>query len=242
VNDREYRLGTQSWLYLASQDDRRTLAAAGLPAAVDCGWVEQMLPFIGTYSQRGDVVLDPFCGWGTTLLAAGLIQRRGIGIEIEEARVDIARRRLAFHSLNDAAQVLPGDSSSMLLDDGSIDLCLTSIPYFGPWRDADWRHGETHTSQCYGQIDYATYLTMLDRVFAEVTRVLKPGAYFVAMAENLRIDDKFVPLAWDCARLLMRHLELGDERILTYDKHGGGVAGLQSNRSHEYALVCRKSS
>jgi methylase of polypeptide subunit release factors len=241
MNDAEYRLGTRSRLHLASQDERYTLAAAGLPPAVDCGWVEQMLPFIDAYSRRGDVVLDPFCGWGTTLLATGLMHRRGIGIEIEESRVDVARRRLAFHSLTDVAQVLHDDSTSMPLDAECVDLSLTSIPYFSARRDPVRSHEATFTSQCYAQNDYAAYLEILDRVFAEVTRVLKPGAYFVAMAENLRVEDKFVPLAWDCARLLMRHLELGDERILTYDTYGGGVAGLRTNRSHEYALVCRKS-
>lgn len=231
-------IGIQSWLHLDTQDSRYTLTTAGLPAAVDCGWVEQMQPFIAAYSQCGDTVLDPFAGWGTTLLAAQLLQRASIGIEIEAARVTAIRQRLAFHAVPTQAEVLHGDSTRMTLADASIDLCLTSIPYFGPWRDADWQHATP--GQCYSQTDYTQYLALLDRVFAEVARVLKSGAYFIPMAENLRIAERFVPLAWDCARLLERHFIIGDERIIVYDKPGEGASGLRSNRSHEYALVCRK--
>jgi site-specific DNA-methyltransferase (adenine-specific) len=39
---------------------------------------------VKSYSNRGDVVLDPFCGSGTTLAATLLTNRRGIGCEISE--------------------------------------------------------------------------------------------------------------------------------------------------------------
>jgi site-specific DNA-methyltransferase (adenine-specific) len=45
-------------------------------------------------TNEGDLVVDPFLGGGTTLLAAGNLQRRGIGIEIESKYVDMSIRRL----------------------------------------------------------------------------------------------------------------------------------------------------
>ena len=45
-------------------------------------------------SNRGDVVLDAFVGSGTTLVAAHLARRRGYGLDLDPAYVDLAVRRM----------------------------------------------------------------------------------------------------------------------------------------------------
>ncbi len=44
-------------------------------------------------THRGDIVLDPFLGSGTTILAAERTGRRGFGIELDPVHVDTAIRR-----------------------------------------------------------------------------------------------------------------------------------------------------
>lgn len=56
--------------------------------------VELPRRLIGLYSFEGDVVLDPFCGSGTTCLAARASRRHFVGYEVDPAYVDLARRRL----------------------------------------------------------------------------------------------------------------------------------------------------
>lgn len=46
-------------------------------------------------SNRGDIILDPFCGSGTALVAAHRTGRTGAAIEIDALYVDTALRRLA---------------------------------------------------------------------------------------------------------------------------------------------------
>ncbi len=55
---------------------------------------ELPLWFIKLFTKKGDVVLDPFSGSGTTALAARSLDRKYIGIEIKPKYVRIARQRL----------------------------------------------------------------------------------------------------------------------------------------------------
>lgn len=53
-----------------------------------------LTPLIQSFSRSGGLVADPFCGSGSTLLAARLAGRRFFGIELDPGYCAIARRRL----------------------------------------------------------------------------------------------------------------------------------------------------
>lgn len=59
-----------------------------------------MLTLIELTTIEEQIVLDPFCGSGTTLLAAALKKRHYIGIEIDPNYANIARKRISEHINN----------------------------------------------------------------------------------------------------------------------------------------------
>ena len=54
-----------------------------------------MTPLIEAFSQPGQLVLDPFAGSGSTLVAAALNGRRYLGVALERDYCRVARERLA---------------------------------------------------------------------------------------------------------------------------------------------------
>jgi hypothetical protein len=239
-----------SWLRIARPDARHALPEAlrerDPRQARDCGWVEQMTPFVRSHAGDGGWVIDPFCGFGSTLVAAHLEGRPAAGVELDPARAALARERLALlgadatrtpvwtGSLADA-----GMRAALAGESRRFTLCLTNVPYFGC--DGARPQGDA-AAQLYAQRWYEPYLQGLRDVFAGVHAVLEPGAWCVAMAQNLRLGDAFVPLAWDLARLLGERFVLHEERVLVYDADEAATQGAGvTDRTHEYAIVCRKA-
>ena len=77
--------------YINSQAKERT----GYPTQKPVALLERV---IRASSKEGDVVLDPFCGSGTTCVVAQQLGRQWIGIDIEAKAADILAERLGGES------------------------------------------------------------------------------------------------------------------------------------------------
>ena len=118
----------------------------------------KMLPAIAAtaiarYTEPGDLVADPMCGIGTTLVEAVHLGRDGLGIEYEDRWAQIAAANIAHARRQGAtgtAEVIRGDARQLpaLVPPGTAGraaLVITSPPY-GPsvhgQVKAEQRHGE----------------------------------------------------------------------------------------------------
>ncbi|WP_143591388.1 DNA methyltransferase [Thermoactinospora rubra] len=58
------------------------------------------------YTQRGDIVLDPFVGSGTTLVETSISGRGGVGLDIDPVAVAVARAKTRKYDLNEVNSVV----------------------------------------------------------------------------------------------------------------------------------------
>jgi site-specific DNA-methyltransferase (adenine-specific) len=67
--------------------------------------------FIEVSTAPGDMVLDPFCGSGTTLVAAKLLNRRYIGMDISNDAIGLAARRLSEPVRSESRLIKEGEGA-----------------------------------------------------------------------------------------------------------------------------------
>jgi site-specific DNA-methyltransferase (adenine-specific) len=53
---------------------------------------------IRSWTQPGQLVVDPFCGGGSTLLVASRLGRQAVGYEIDAGAVELARKNVEAKS------------------------------------------------------------------------------------------------------------------------------------------------
>jgi len=96
------------------------------PAPFMVGDVKKL---ISMFTKSGMTVLDPFVGSGTTLIAAGILGRLGIGIDLNSDYYELYKERISTMDTDFKNQYLIGDSNEVLNEIGDVDYIVTSPPY-----------------------------------------------------------------------------------------------------------------
>ena len=222
---------------------------------------------IRLFSKQGHTVLDPFVGIGSTLKAAALEGRLGIGIELNPTFVDLTRERLAAEiddSLFPAPEqrVIEGDARKVLLklEDDSVDLIVTSPPYWNILHKQD--HKVTQDRVAKGLVtrysnddprdlgnirDYATFVNELVHIFAECSRILCSRRYLVVVVGDFRNKSRYHMFHADLANGLesigytlkgITILYQPHKRVFPY----GYPYAYVPNFHHQYILILRNDN
>ena len=220
--------------------------------------------FVEFFTKRGQTVLDPMVGTGSTLIACLRSGRNGVGIELNPQYAQIAgglireeQASLGAPASNLSVRVIQGDAAEISrMQLPTFDYVLTSPPYWDMLqakgaatqkrRRADVALDVTYSSHPadLGNIpDYDNFLERLVGVYASLRPVLRPRAYLTVIVKNVKKGGKIYPLAWDLARRVSEFYTLKDERIWAQDDiplapYGIGNAWV-SNTFHHYCLQFR---
>lgn len=233
-------------------------ARLGHPALFPVSLVERLIEI---YTQAGDLILDPFMGTGSTLVAAQSKARRAIGFEIAPHFVTVAQQRLRKAALRPQGEtgltIYNEDARSLtsFVRSDSVDLVVTSPPYWNIHQqrrtaDGKTRRPYTTSSNDLGNIEgYSDFLDALGTVFEGLFAVVKPRRWCVLVVMDLRKTDHFYAFHIDCIdRMTACGFRLED--IIIWDRRTeyhnlrplGFPTTFRVNKAHEYILIFQKPS
>lgn len=190
------------------------------------------------WSQPGDLVVDPFAGYGMRGLVALTLGRQYVGYEVAKTTYEWVEKRLA----REGGVVYLADGCKMeATPDASAALVLSSPPY--------------HAREAYGTdvaqlaaLPYADFLEQIRKCAKHVHRVLKPNGIVVFVVGNWRVDGKLRRFDLDASQALQEAgLDPWDLIILdrgdTFQQFQllSSLEGRHTRNVHQYALVYRKA-
>jgi DNA modification methylase len=154
---------------------------------------------IRRYTKKGEWVLDPFLGSGTTLIECRKLGRNGIGIELQpsvarKTRIRIAKENnpFAIHT-----EVITGDSIRLELAEqlrshsvSSVQFALLHPPYWNIIRFSKNKHDLSNASSL------QSFLSSFGRVIDQVNTVLDVGRYLAIVIGDKYSSGELVPLGF----------------------------------------------
>lgn len=248
---------TKSWyVFDALESDlaEERVITAGLTEEHPATFSPTMISdYVRFFTKRDAVVLDPFVGIGSTLVACTRTGRRGIGIDLNGEYADIARKRVEG---DPKQRVIHGDAWGIeKYGLPKIDYCVTSPPYFRMLEKIDVtqkRRIRKGLATDYGDSvalpeEVDEYVNELVDLFSKIAKITKENGYATVIIQNFRDQGRMVPLAWQFAIAMQKR---GDwifkgEKLWLQDHKNlhpfGQKFDFVSNIHHHYCLIFKKA-
>jgi DNA modification methylase len=215
--------------------------------------------FVSFFTKNGEIVLDPFAGVGSAVVASSSINRKGVGIELSREFYNISTNSLPLFDKTELYILGDARNSVSLCNSIGIDkvhYIITSPPYWNMLKQSRGgvlsaqkgrKNAGLHTEYHAGESDlgiiedYDTFIGELVKIFMSLRQLLLPNRYLTVVLQNVRVPEGEVKtLAWDFTRELSNHYTFKGERIWLQDNKKLGVWGWPSefvtNVHHHYCL------
>ncbi|NLJ64844.1 MAG: site-specific DNA-methyltransferase [Christensenellaceae bacterium] len=169
---------------------------------------------IEQFTHRGELVLDPFVGSGTTLLAAQDLERNAIGFDLKKEYVDLSNERISVppegHPCKQLAICDDARSISKKIAPKTVKLAFTSPPYaniLNRKRKNKSRRGDLRLNEQFGKIEQYSQdprdlgtlsVDDFEKAISEIFYAMKPvfmqKAHILINITDAWIDGKREPL------------------------------------------------
>jgi DNA modification methylase len=194
--------------------------------------VKDIMKLISFFTKKGMVVLDPFVGSGTTLLASSKLKRKGIGIDLSKKYKDLTIKRLLEFNLIEGKDFnyILGDSEKEIEKLSEVDYIVTSPPYHNILKNKGgglrtsktngYRTGSRQGVEYYSEKEndlgnkesYLEFLNSFKKIMEKAFNKLKNKKYCSIIISDFTVDKKEVCVQANIVKLMT---EIGFEFVGT---------------------------
>lgn len=181
------------------------------PATFPISLAQQVIKL---FTHEGELVVDPFVGSGTTLLAARDLNRNAVGFDLQEEYIELCKDRLRQGRLgNNSRQLAVEDDARNIpryLDEETVSLIFTSPPYanlLNRKRKNKSRRGDERKNDQYMQVEQYSqdprdlgtlspddFGEAMEEVFADLLPLLRPKGHCVINVPDMWLKNTRITL------------------------------------------------
>ncbi len=167
---------------------------------------------IELFTHEGELVLDPFVGSGTTLVAANDTNRNAVGFDLKAEYIQLCKERLAAEKLFNATHRLAVQDDarniSQYLSEESLSLIFTSPPYANLLNRKrknksrrDRKNEQLGKVEQYSQdsrdlgiLELESYTMAMGDIYEELLPLLKPKAHCVINVPDMWLENQRITI------------------------------------------------
>jgi len=169
---------------------------------------------IELFTHKGELVLDPFVGSGTTLVAAKDTNRNAVGFDLNKQYIDLCNNRLSQQfAFNETKQLAICDDARNIkeyLDKNIVKLMITSPPYanlLNRRRKNKSRRGESRKNDQYDKIEQYSqdtrdlgtlvlekYADEISLIYENLLSLLHPKGHCIINVADMWWENERIPI------------------------------------------------
>lgn len=202
------QIGVWNFKYESRDVRKKDVHPATFPIELPKRVIEQ-------FTHKGELVLDPFVGSGTTLVAASDLERNAIGFDLKKEYVDLANQRVQCEYRDDKVtqQIAVCDDARNILnyvEPNTVKLIVTSPPYaniLNHQRKNKSRRGVERYNEQYNKVEQYSqdpkdlgtleppiFEKEIGSIFGTLQPVLMPTSHVLINITDAWIEGKREPL------------------------------------------------
>lgn len=195
------------------------------------------------YTNEEDIVLDPFCGSGTTMIECKLLNRKGIGIDVNVNALRLAKERLNFnYKTIYEPKLIRGNSSNLqgIIPNEKIDFIFAHPPY------ADIIKYSKDIKEDMSRLSLKEFLNQIGLFSKECYRILKKDKFCSVLIGDIRKKKNVIPLGFYVMNIFIQ-TGFKLKEIIIKEQHNCKMTDYWKNKNmdfyllaHEYVFVLGK--